>query len=195
MLKKGDKAPAFSLATQDGKASSAALKGQRYVLYFYPADDTPGCTKEACSFRDNLARFNTASVPVFGVSPQDAASKSKFAAKYKLNFPLLADVEKSLAEAYGVWVEKSMYGKKYMGVQRSTFVVNAKGVIEQVWEKVKPEDHAAEVLAYLAGGSTATMAAKPAAKRAAATGAGKTGVKKVAAKKPAVKKPVAKKSR
>ncbi len=174
MLKKGDKAPAFALATQDGKASSAALKGKRYVLYFYPADDTPGCTKEACSFRDNLTRFNSANVPVFGVSPQDADSKRKFVAKYKLNFPLLADVDKSLAEAYGVWVEKSMYGKKYMGVQRSTFVIDEKGVIEQVWEKVKPEDHAAEVLAYLAGGAAAKTP-KPAARPKKAPAGKKTG--------------------
>jgi thioredoxin-dependent peroxiredoxin len=149
MLQAGDKAPSFKLESNTGPVSSASLKGARYVLYFYPADDTPGCTKEACSFRDNFVQFNTAGITVLGVSPQDVASKQKFAKKYELNFPLLADVDRALIEAYGLWVEKSMYGKKYMGVQRSTFVINAKGVIEKVWEKVKPENHAAEVLAYL----------------------------------------------
>ncbi len=167
MLKIGDKAPSFKLSTDTGELASSALKGTRYVLYFYPADDTPGCTKEACSFRDNLVRFKSSNVLVLGVSPQNAASKQKFVKKFDLNFPLLADVDHALADAYGAWVEKSMYGKKYMGVQRSTFVVNAKGVIEQVWEKVKPDDHAAEVLAYLSGDAL-TPAKKPPVKKTAA---------------------------
>jgi thioredoxin-dependent peroxiredoxin len=167
MLKIGDKAPTFALETTAGTVKSSDFKGQRYVLYFYPADDTPGCTKQACSFRDNLLRFNAASVTVLGVSPQDVKSKQKFIDKYDLNFPLLADLNHTLADAYGAWVEKSMYGKKYMGVQRSTFVVDGSGKIEQVWEKAKPEDHATEVLAYLSGEAAAPKA-KPNAKKPAA---------------------------
>ncbi len=155
MLKTGDSAPKFTLDSNKGQVKSTDLKGRRHVLYFYPKDDTPGCTAESCNFRDNLARFNAAGVPVFGVSIGDAKSKVKFAAKYNLDFTLLADVEHALAEAYGVWIEKSMYGKKYMGIQRSTFVIDTKGKIEQVWEKVKPEDHAVEVLAYLNGKAAA----------------------------------------
>ncbi len=166
MLKQGDKAPAFTLESNTGPVSSAALKGARYVLYFYPADDTPGCTREACSFRDNLTRFSSASVRVFGVSPQDTASKIKFAAKFDLNFPLLADLDHGLAGAYGLWVEKINYGRKYMGVQRSTVVVNGAGVIEKVWEKVKPDDHAAEVLAWLANVDAPAAGAPAPAKRA-----------------------------
>ena len=152
MLKAGDKAPAFKLASEQGDVKSSDLKGKRYVLYFYPTDDTPGCTKEACSFRDNLPKFTKADVPIYGVSPQDIASKKKFATKYSLNFPLLADPDHAVAEAFGAWGEKMNYGKKYMGILRSTFVVGADGKIEHIWPKVKPEGHAEEVLAYLAGG-------------------------------------------
>ena len=162
MLKPGDAVPSFKLASEQGEVKSADLKGKRYVLYFYPADDTPGCTKEACSFRDNLPKFTSADVPIYGVSPQDIASKKKFAAKYSLNFPLLADLDHVVAEKFGAWGEKSMYGKKYMGILRSTFVVGPDGKVEHVWEKVKPEGHAEEVLAYLHGG--ATEEAKPAKK-------------------------------
>jgi thioredoxin-dependent peroxiredoxin len=168
MLKIGDPAPAFSLDSNTGPVKSSDLKGKRYVLYFYPKDDTPGCTVEACSFRDNLKRFNAADVPLFGVSILDAKSKAKFAQKFELNFPLLADEDHTLAEAYGVWVEKSMYGKTYMGIARTTYVIGANGRIEQIWEKVSPEGHADEVLAYLAGGKAgAAPAAAPAAKPAA----------------------------
>jgi len=153
MLKAGDKAPTFKLASEHGDVRSSDLKGKRYVLYFYPSDDTPGCTKEACSFRDNLPKFTQADVPIYGVSPQDVASKKKFSAKYSLNFPLLADAEHAVAEAFGAWGEKMNYGKKYMGILRSTFVVGADGKIEHVWPKVKPEGHAEEVLAYLSGTS------------------------------------------
>jgi peroxiredoxin Q/BCP len=170
MLKAGDKAPTFSLDTQSGTQDSADLQGMRYVLYFYPADDTPGCTKEACNFRDNLVQFSSANVPVFGVSPQNAASKQKFAKKFDLNFPLLADLDHKLADAYGVWVEKSMYGKKYMGVQRSTFVIGQDGAIEHVWEKVSPEGHALEVLSYLSGDVATQAPAKAAKTRAAKAG-------------------------
>jgi thioredoxin-dependent peroxiredoxin len=192
MLKIGDKAPSFALETPSGTVKSSDFKGKRYVLYFYPADDTPGCTKEACSFRDNFVRFNAASVTVLGVSPQDVKSKQKFIDKYNLNFPLLADLDHGLADAYGAWVEKSMYGKKYMGVQRSTFVIGADGKIEQVWEKVKPEDHAAEVLAYLGGGvaqKTADGGRQTAVKTAPkAKPAAKVATAKKAAAKPAAKK-------
>lgn len=150
MLNIGDTAPSFSLDSNPGHIDSQSLAGQRYVLFFYPKDDTPGCTAEACSFRDQNAAFAAAGVRVFGVSILDARSKTKFAQKNALNYPLLADAAHTLAEAYGVWIEKSMYGKKYMGIQRSTFVVSPDGRIEHVWEKVKPEDHADEVLRSLA---------------------------------------------
>jgi peroxiredoxin Q/BCP len=150
MLNIGDTAPSFSLDSNLGHIDSQSLAGQRYVLFFYPKDDTPGCTAEACSFRDQNATFAAAGVRVFGVSILDARSKTKFAQKNALNYPLLADAAHTLAEAYGVWIEKSMYGKKYMGIQRSTFVVSPDGRIEHVWEKVKPEDHADEVLRSLA---------------------------------------------
>ncbi len=165
MLKVGDKAPSFKLQSEHGEVKSSDLKGKRYVVYFYPADDTPGCTKEACSFRDNLPKFTGADVPIFGISPQDVKSKSKFAAKYSLNFPLLADPDHAVAEAFGAWGEKSMYGKKYMGILRSTFVVGANGKIEHVWEKVKPEGHAEEVLAYLNSGTTEAAPVKKVAKK------------------------------
>lgn len=149
MLKVGDVVPEFELMSESGPVKSSDLLGRRYVLYFYPTDDTPGCTKEACSFRDNLPKFESVDVPVYGVSPQDVHSKKKFAAKYSLNFPLLADTDHKTAEKFGAWVEKSMYGKKYMGIQRSTFVIARNGQIEQVWEKVKPEGHAEEVYTWL----------------------------------------------
>lgn len=152
MLQPGDAAPAFSLAADGGRrVDSASLKGRRHVLYFYPKDDTPGCTTEACAFRDNLPAFEKLGVPVFGVSADAADRHDKFAKKYSLNFPLLADPEHELLEAYGVWVEKNMYGRKYFGIQRSTFVIDAKGKIEKVWEKVKPAVHAEEVMVYLKG--------------------------------------------
>ena len=149
MMKIGDTAPEFALESSVGPVRSADLHGQRYVLLFYPKDDTSGCTAEACGFRDNLAAFDAAGVRVFGVSILDAKSKLRFANKYGFNFPLLADVDHTLAERYGVWIEKSMYGKKYMGIQRSTFVVGADGCVEQAWEKVKPEGHAEEVLVWI----------------------------------------------
>ncbi|GIX39578.1 MAG: hypothetical protein KatS3mg128_0627 [Silanimonas sp.] len=150
MLDVGASIPDFSLKASDGRVVTAeGLRGQRYVLYFYPKDDTPGCTKEACGFRDQMPRFEGAKVPVFGVSADTDASHQKFAAKYQLNFPLLADPELTLLKALGVWVQKSMYGKTYMGVARATFVVDAEGRIEKVWAKVSPEGHAEEVLAYL----------------------------------------------
>jgi peroxiredoxin Q/BCP len=184
MLKVGDTAPSFSLTSDGGqKVSSSSLKGRRYLLYFYPKDDTPGCTREACAFRDNLPAFDKLGVPVFGVSGDEVKAHDRFVKKYALNFPLLADPEHELLEAYGVWVEKSMYGRKYFGIQRSSFVVDAKGRIEKVWEKVSPDSHAAEVADYLAG--------KPAVKKVATrkTVAEPASVKKAPAKKTVARKP------
>lgn len=145
-------APTFSLAASDGSTvSSDALKGKKYVLYFYPKADTPGCTKETCGFRDALAGYKELDVPVFGISPDPVKDVTKFAQKFDVNFPLLADEDHSVAEAFGVWGEKAMYGKKYMGVLRTTFVVDEKGTIAKVFESVKPEGHDQEVLAYLKG--------------------------------------------
>jgi peroxiredoxin Q/BCP len=157
MLQAGDSAPRFVLAGDGGrKVDSQSLKGRRHVIYFYPKDDTPGCTREACAFRDQLPAFEKLDVPVFGVSGDEVKAHDRFVHKYGLNFPLLADPGHKLLEAYGVWVEKSMYGRKYFGIQRSSFVVDAKGRIEKVWEKVSPDQHADEVLAYLRGEPPAT---------------------------------------
>lgn len=215
MLKVGDSTPEFHLNNEEGKTfSNAGLEGQRFVLYFYPKDDTPGCTKEACSFRDNLPAFDKLNVPVFGISADDEKAHGKFVNKYKLNFSLLADPDHKTCDAFGTWVEKSMYGRKYFGIQRATFVIAPNGKIEQVWEKVSPEGHAEEVLAYLGGKAPAkTVVAKKAApaKKVAATKASpkktaaknaagkkatpkKTVVKKIAVKKAVVKKAVSKKA-
>ncbi len=145
-IQAGDKAPdikspAFKLAEQRGK---------RVVLFFYPKSDTPGCTKEACEFRDAMKTFTKHDAVIAGVSPDRAPAQEKFATKYSLPFTLVPDPEHAIAEAYGVWVEKSMYGRKYMGIERSTFVVDEKGKIAHVFRKVKPEGHAAQVLEALA---------------------------------------------
>lgn len=150
MLKPGDKAPTFSLAS-DGGATIALkdLKGKKVVLYFYPKDDTSGCTTEACEFRDNWRAVQAAGAIVLGVSPDSVASHDKFKAKFKLPFSLLADPDHAVAQAYGAWGEKSMYGRKYQGILRSTFVIDESGRIATVFPKVKPKGHAAEVLAAL----------------------------------------------
>jgi len=146
----GKKAPAFTLESDKGeKVSLSGLKGKAVVLYFYPKDDTPGCTVEAKEFRDAAGAFAKKGAVVFGVSPDSVASHCKFISKFDLNFSLLADVDHVVSEKYGLWVEKSMYGKKYMGVQRATFLIDATGKIAKVWPKVKPEGHAAEVLEAL----------------------------------------------
>lgn len=151
MLKAGDKAPAFSLAADGGgKVSLKDLKGKKVVLYFYPKDDTSGCTTEACEFRDSWSAVKAAGAVVLGVSPDSAASHDKFKAKYKLPFTLLADPDHSVADAFGAWGDKSMYGRKYKGVLRSTFIIDGNGRIATVFPKVKPKGHAAEVLAALA---------------------------------------------
>ncbi len=122
------------------------LKGQTVVLYFYPKDDTSGCTAQACAFRDALPDFSKVKATVLGVSRDSVASHDKFKTKYKLPFPLLADEDGKVCEAYGVWVEKSMYGRKYMGIERTTFLIDGKGVIREIWRKVKVPGHAADVL-------------------------------------------------
>ncbi len=147
----GKAAPAFSLETDTGeKLALKDLKGQNVVLYFYPKDDTSGCTTEACEFRDSMPRFKKGGAVILGISPDGVKSHQKFKAKYDLPFTLLADTEHAIAEKYGVWKEKSMYGRKYMGVERTTFLIDAKGVLRQVFEKVKPAGHAEEVAAALA---------------------------------------------
>jgi peroxiredoxin Q/BCP len=150
MPAEGAKAPDFSLP--DGRGRTVSLKdfrGKRLVLYFYPKDDTPGCTAEACDFRDNLSRVKRAGAEVVGVSADTAASHAKFAEKYDLPFPLLSDREKTMLEAYGVWQKKSFMGKSYMGIVRSTFLIDARGVIARVWPKVKVSGHVDEVLEAL----------------------------------------------
>jgi peroxiredoxin Q/BCP len=150
MLKVGSKAPSFALAS-DGGATVALkdLRGKKVVLYFYPKDDTSGCTTEACEFRDTWKSVERAGAVVLGVSPDGVASHKKFKAKYTLPFPLLADEDHAVAEAYGAWGQKSMYGRKYMGILRSTFLIDEEGRIARVFEKVKPKGHAAEVLQAL----------------------------------------------
>jgi len=147
MLKEGDKAPNFSAKDQDGNTVKLAdLKGQRVVLYFYPKDDTPGCTKEACSFRDSDSVYQKKGIRVLGVSTDDEKSHQKFISKFNLPFTLLADIDKKIVNDYGVWGEKSMYGKKYMGTNRKTFLINEQGKIAKIFDKVNVEEHADEVL-------------------------------------------------
>ena len=143
----GDKSPAFSLpADGGGKVVLKDFKGRAVVLYFYPKDDTSGCTAEACAFRDMLPEFGNAKAAVIGISRDSVASHDTFKAKYKLPFPLASDEDGKVCEAYGVWVEKSMYGRKYMGIERSTFLIDGKGVIRNIWRMVKVPGHAEEVL-------------------------------------------------
>ncbi len=149
-LKEGDKAPAFTAVTQDGATVSLSdFKGQPVILYFYPKDDTPGCTKEACAFRDEFAAFKGKGAVILGVSIDSPKSHGKFAAKYKLPFTLLADEDKKLVAAYGVWGPKSFMGRKYMGTHRVTFLIRPDGRIGRIWPAVKPESHAQEVLAAI----------------------------------------------
>ena len=150
-LQAGDPAPEFELATDDGTVvSSAGLAGTRYALYFYPKDDTPGCTKQACGLRDNWTRVSQTGVPVFGVSPDSVKSHAKFRDKYSLPYRLLSDEGHRLAEAYGVWIEKSFAGRTYHGNERTTFVIGPDGRIEKVLPQVKPEEHVDRLLEALA---------------------------------------------
>lgn len=149
-LQEGQKAPEFTAPSSTGeKVSLKSLRGKKVVLYFYPKDDTPGCTTEACAFRDNLKLVESKGAMVFGVSPDNVDSHKKFIDKFKLSFPLLADEGAKIAAAYGVWKEKSMYGKSYMGIERTTFIIDGQGNIAKIFHKVKPEGHAEEVLQAL----------------------------------------------
>lgn len=143
MVEKGSPAPDFTLPSdRDGDVSLSGLRGRKVILYFYPKDDTSGCTLQACELRDALPRFGDIDALVLGVSPDSVKSHADFRKKYDLNFPLLADEEHAVAEAYGVWKEKSMYGRKYMGIERSTFLIDEEGVVLEAWRKVKPKGHA-----------------------------------------------------
>ncbi|MEM8865065.1 MAG: thioredoxin-dependent thiol peroxidase [Planctomycetota bacterium] len=149
-IEEGNKAPAFTLTADDGsKVRLSELKGSPVVLYFYPKDDTPGCTKEACAFRDRKKELKKAGAVVLGVSPDSAESHVKFRDKYDLNFPLLADADHKVAEKYGAWREKNMYGKKSMGIQRSTFLIDSDGKVAKLWKRVKVDGHDEQVLEAL----------------------------------------------
>ena len=150
MIKEGQKAPEFSLpSSEGGEVSLKSLKGKPVVLYFYPKDDTPGCTREACAFRDAKAAIRKTGAVVLGVSPDSLAAHDKFTAKYKLNFPLLSDPDKAVAKKYGAFGEKLMYGKKVVGMIRSTFVIDAAGVVRKVFPRVRVDGHDAKVLEAL----------------------------------------------
>jgi peroxiredoxin Q/BCP len=146
----GDKAPDFTLPTDGGgSVTLAKLKGKNVILYFYPKDDTSGCTAEACGFRDALPNFRKVTAEVIGLSRDSVTAHDKFKKKYELPFTLASDADGKVCERYGVWVEKSMYGRKYMGIERATFLIDAKGVVRKVWHKVKVPGHVEEVLAAL----------------------------------------------
>ena len=150
VLKIGDNAPDFTLKSDDGQSITlSALMGKRVVLYFYPKDNTSGCTTQACDFRDNLSRLQGQDVVVLGVSRDSLKSHTKFRGDHSLNFPLLSDEGGEVCEAYGVWVEKSMYGRKYFGIERTTFLIDAQGKIAHIWSKVKVPGHVEEVIGVL----------------------------------------------
>ena len=149
-LKIGQKAPDFNVMNDKGeKVKLSDLKGKKVVLYFYPKDDTPGCTKEACAFRDGIGEIKKQGAVVLGVSTDTVESHKKFIGKFELNFSLLADTDKKMVEAYGTWKEKSMYGKKYMGIERTTFIIDEQGKISHIFPKVKVKEHYEEVLEAL----------------------------------------------
>jgi len=150
LIEPGKKAPAFTLKDQNGKTHTLSdYEGRPVVLYFYPKDDTPGCTKETCDFQSKLPKFKTSKAAVLGVSILDEKSKAKFAKKFDITFPLLADPEHEVAEKYGVWQQKSFMGRKFMGIVRTTYLIGADGKVQKRWDKVSVDDHAAEVLAEL----------------------------------------------
>jgi len=150
MLKENDLAPDFELEADDGsRVKLSELRGRKVVLYFYPKDDTPGCTTQACGIRDSWAELQETGALIYGISPDSVESHQKFREKYHLPFPLLADVDHQVAEAYGVWKEKTLYGKKYWGNERTTFVVDEEGRIAKIFPRVKPEEHAALLLQAL----------------------------------------------
>lgn len=144
----GDKAPDFTLPTDGGgEITLSSFKGRKVIVYFYPKDSTPGCTTEACAFRDNMAAFNKADAQVIGISKDSVKRHDNFKAKQGLNFPLASDEDGAVCEAYGVWVQKKLYGREYMGIQRATFLIDEEGKIEKIWPAVKVKGHAEEVLA------------------------------------------------
>lgn len=146
-LEVGDKAPDFTLPSDGGgEVSLKALRGKKVIVYFYPKDDTPGCTREACAFRDLMPDFRKAKAEVIGISKDSVARHDKFKAKHSLPFTLAADVETTVIKAYGVWVKKSLYGRSYMGIERATFLIDEKGVLRGIWRKVSPSNHAEDVL-------------------------------------------------
>ncbi|HEY8685906.1 MAG TPA: thioredoxin-dependent thiol peroxidase [Chloroflexota bacterium] len=146
-LSPGDTAPDFMLPESGGGTRSLHdLRGKKVILFFYPKDDTSGCTKEACGFRDSYEEYRGVNAEILGISPDDVKSHDKFAAKYKLPFPLLADVDHQVSEAYGAWGQKSLYGRKYMGMIRTTYLIDGDGKVQKVWAKVKPAEHSREVL-------------------------------------------------
>lgn len=148
-LAKGDKAPLFTLKNQDGESVALKdLQGQKVVLYFYPKDDTPGCTKQACNIRDNSKVLKKHKISVYGISPDDVESHQNFIKKFKLNFQLLADPKKKAIEKYGVWVEKNMYGNKFMGIKRTTFLINEDGKIHHIIKGVKTAEQTEQILKY-----------------------------------------------
>lgn len=150
MVEKGDMAPGFSLPADDGSmVSLEEFRGKKVILYFYPKDNTSGCTTQACDLRDMLPRIDERGAVVLGVSPDSLASHEKFRDKFQLNFPLLSDPDHQVAEAYGVWKEKSMYGRTYWGIERSTFIIGEDGKVLEAWRKVKPKDHAERVAELL----------------------------------------------
>ena len=145
-LKPGDKAPDFTLPSDGGTIALSKLKGRKVILYFYPKDNTSGCTAEACTFRDMLPKFKKMDAVIIGISRDSVAAHDKFKKKYELPFTLASDEEGKVTEAYGVWVQKSMYGRKYMGIERATFLIDEKGKIQHIWHKVKVPGHADEVM-------------------------------------------------
>ncbi|MFL5359167.1 thioredoxin-dependent thiol peroxidase [Archangium sp.] len=185
----GNPAPDFQLKDQNGNdVKLSQLRGKNVVLYFYPKDNTPGCTREACDFRDEHSALGAAGAVVLGVSPDDARSHQKFATKFSLPFPLLVDPGNQVAGSYGVWGEKSLYGRTFLGITRATFLIDTEGKVARVWPKVKVDGHVQEILATLKGGAPAEEPKKPSATKKAAP------TKKVVAKKAApAKKAVAKK--
>jgi peroxiredoxin Q/BCP len=146
MIEIGQKVPSFRGETATGPVSDTSLLGRAYVLYFYPKDDTPGCTIEACTFRDNLPAFKDMGVDVYGISKDDLKAHQKFSEKYELPFTLISDTDGSMCDSFGTWVEKSMYGRTYMGIDRVTFLIDSAGIVRYVWKKVSPKTHAEEVL-------------------------------------------------
>ncbi|HTI86087.1 MAG TPA: thioredoxin-dependent thiol peroxidase [Alphaproteobacteria bacterium] len=189
-LQVGDLAPDFSMPTDDGRQISLRdLRGRKVVLYFYPKDDTPGCTKEACSFRDNLPDFSGANAEIVGVSRDDGDSHRAFRDKYALNFTLASDTEGTVVQDYDVWKEKNLYGRTFMGIERSTFLIDENGKVEAIWPRVQVDGHSEQVLAVIRGEPIPSTSPAPAAAPAAAPApkAPRPAAKKAAPKKAAKK--------